>query len=234
MSQTMTDLSQSLNELNLKLDALTHQVAYLSEQAQITERGRQSRSDLLETMMPVARDAMWIASTEFEEIQDYLQVDDLLRFLKKLIRHRPQIEMLMDQVDAITDLLHIMDPISREGLNKLITVLTDLENKGYFGFARSGVKIIDTIVTSFSQEDVDRLGENIVLILNTVKDITQPEIMNFVRNTLLVAEREIEKPVDTSLFALLRQMQDPAVRRGLALSMRVLHVIGEQAADNDK
>lgn len=234
MSQTMTDLSQSLNELNLKLDALTHQVAYLSEQAQITERGRQSRSDLLETMMPVARDAMWIASAEFEEIQDYLQVDDLLRFLKKLIRHRPQIEMLMDQVDAITDLLHIMDPISREGLNKLITVLTDLENKGYFGFAHSGVKMVDTIVASFSQEDVDRLGENIVLILNTVKDMTQPEIMNFVRNTLLVAEREVEKPVDTSLFALLRQLQDPSVRRGLALSMRVLHVIGEQAAENEK
>ena len=29
----------------------------------------------------------------------------------------------------------------------------------------------------------DRLGDNVVLILNTVKDMTQPEIMNFVRNT---------------------------------------------------
>ena len=71
-----------------------------------------------------------------------------------------------------------------------------------------------------------------MLILNTVKDMTQPEIMNFVRNTLLVAEKEIEKPVDISYTGLMRQMRDPKVRRGLALTMRVLHVVGAQAASN--
>jgi uncharacterized protein YjgD (DUF1641 family) len=30
---------------------------------------------------------------------------------------------------------------------------------------------------------------------------------------------------------LLRQMRDPAVRRGLALTLRVLHVIGAQAGN---
>ena len=69
-----------------------------------------------------------------------------------------------------------------------------------------------------------------VLILNTVKDMTQPEIMNFVRNTLLVAESEIEKPVDISYTGLMRQVRDPEVRRGLALTMRVLQVVGSQAA----
>jgi uncharacterized protein YjgD (DUF1641 family) len=67
------------------------------------------------------------------------------------------------------------------------------------------------------------------LILNVVKDMTQPEIMNFVRNTLLVAEQEVAKPVNTSLVSILGQMQDPAVRRGLALTLRVLHVVGAQA-----
>jgi len=73
------------------------------------------------------------------------------------------------------------------------------------------------------------LGDNIVLILNVVKNMTQPEIMTFINNTLMVATREVEKPVDASLFALIRQMRDPAVRRGLALTMRVLSVIGAQA-----
>ena len=73
-----------------------------------------------------------------------------------------------------------------------------------------------------------------MLILNTVKDMTQPEIMNFVRNTLMVAEREVEKPVDISYLGLARQMRDPAVRRGLALTMRVLNVIGSQAAGNGR
>jgi len=64
------------------------------------------------------------------------------------------------------------------------------------------------VVTSFGEDDVNRLGDNIVLILNTVKDMTQPEIMNFLRNTLLVASKEVEKPVSTSFLDLYRQMQD--------------------------
>jgi uncharacterized protein YjgD (DUF1641 family) len=109
-------------------------------------------------------------------------------------------------------------------------VTGQMEQKGYFAFAQSGLRMADQIVTSFSAEDVNRLGDNIVLILNTVKDLTQPEIMTFVRNTLQVAEREVEKPVDTGYLALLGQMRDPAVRRGLALTLRVLRVVGEQAA----
>jgi uncharacterized protein YjgD (DUF1641 family) len=231
MDQGTSDLNQVILELNQKMDALASQVAYLTEQAQISERGRRERSELMENMMPIAKDAMQIASDQFEEIQEYIKTDDLLRFVKKLARHRPQLEMLLDQFDALTDLVHIMDPITKEGMDKVVATLTELEQKGYFSFARSGMHMMDTVVTSFTEDDVNRLGDNIVLILNTVKDMTQPEIMNFVRNTLMVAEKEIEKPVDNSYMALIRQMRDPAVRRGLALTMRVMHVIGSQATD---
>jgi uncharacterized protein YjgD (DUF1641 family) len=125
-----------------------------------------------------------------------------------------------------------MGPLADEAFTKAVDSLAAMEHKGYFSFARGGLRIAENVVTSFSEEDVNRLGDNIVLILNTVKDMTQPEIMNFIRNTLLVAEREVEKPVDTSYSALLRQLRDPAVRRGLALTMRVMRVVGEQAASN--
>jgi uncharacterized protein YjgD (DUF1641 family) len=229
MDQKMPDLNQAVLELNQKIDALTNQVAYLTEQAQISERNRRERSELLETMMPVAKDAMQLASSQFEEIQDFLKADDLLRFVKKLARHRPQLEMLLDQLDAVTDLVAMMNPIARESFDKLTTVLADLEQKGYFSFARGGVRLVDNVVTSFTEEDVNLLSDNIVLILNTVKDMTQPEIIKFVRNTLAVSEREVEKPVDTSMWAILGQLRDPAVRRGLALTLRVLRVLGTQA-----
>ena len=41
---------------------------------------------------------------------------------------------------------------------------------------------MDQVVTSFTEEDVRQLGDNVVLILNTVKAMTQPEIMNMVNN----------------------------------------------------
>ena len=223
-------MDQQLAELNQKIDTLTAQMAYLAEQARLNELARQSREDLLETMMPVAKDAMRLASEQLEEVEGYLDQEDMLRLLKKVVWHWPQFELLLDQLDSITDLMDVIKPITKEGMNKATAVMQDLDSKGYMVFAKGGMQMLDNVVTSFNEEDVSRLGKNIVLILNTVKDMTQPDIMNFVRNTLLVAEKEIEKPVDSSTFGLIRQMQDPAVRRGLALTMRVMHVIGAQAA----
>ncbi len=81
----------------------------------------------------------------------------------------------------------------------------ELEQKGYFTFARGGMRMMDNVVTSFSEEDVNRLGDNIVLILNTVKDMTQPEIMNFLAQYPAGGfEQEVEKPVNTSMLGLSR------------------------------
>ena len=216
-------------ELTQKIDRLAEQVAYLTEQARIAEQARQSREELMETMLPIAKDAMRLASEQMEEVQEYLDPQDLVRLLKKLVRHAPQVEMLVDQLDSLTDMLDVARPMMRESMDKVTALLGELESKGYFTFAQGGMRMMENVVTSFNEDDVNRLGDNIVLILNTVKDMTQPEIMNFLRNTLLVASREVEKPVGTSYLDLYRQMQDPAVRRGLALTMRVLKVVGDQA-----
>jgi uncharacterized protein YjgD (DUF1641 family) len=221
-------MDQSMLELTQKIDLLASQVAYLTEQAQQAERGRQSREELFEMVGPIARDGMALVSKEMQDVQEYLEPQDLIRLLKKIIRHAPQMEMLLDQIDGAVDLLEIAGPIAKEGMDKASDVLGGFERKGYFGFAQSGMKMMDTIVTSFSPEDVNRLSDNIVLILNTVKDMTQPEIMSFLRNTLEVSEREVGKPVNTSMLAILGQLRDPAVRRGLALTLRVLRVVGEQ------
>jgi uncharacterized protein YjgD (DUF1641 family) len=231
MAELGGTMEQELTELNQKIDTLTAQVAYLAEQARINEFARQSREELVETMMPVAKDAMRLVSEQLEDVEGYLDQEDLLRLVKKVVWHWPQFELILDQLDSITDLMDVVRPITKEGMNKATAVMEELDRKGYMVFAKGGMQMLDNVVTSFNEEDVNRLGSNIVLILNTIKDMTQPEIMTFVRNTLLVAEKEIEKPVDISTFGLIRQMQDPAVRRGLALTMRVMHVVGAQAAD---
>jgi uncharacterized protein YjgD (DUF1641 family) len=224
-------MEQALAELNQKIDALTEQVTYLAEQAQLAERQREERSELMRDLTPIADQAYHMAIEQLEEVQEYIDLGDLLRLLKRLARNGRNLETLLDQFESVMDLTQTIGPLTDEAFSKTIATLADLERKGYFAFARGGKRIADNIVTSFTAEDVERLGDNIVLILNTVKDMTQPEIMNFVRSTLLVAEREVEKPVDISYRGLLKQMRDPAVRRGLALTMRVMHVVGAQAAN---
>ena len=222
-------MEQSVVELTQKIDSLTAQVAYLAEQAQIAERQRQERAELMRDLMPIANDAFRLSVEQLEEIQEYVDLGDLLRLGKRILRNGHNIEKMLDHLESMMDLAETMGPLANEGFAKAVDVMAIMERKGYFAFAQGGLKIADNIVTSFTEDDVQRLGDNVVLILNVVKDMTQPEIMTFIRNTLMVAQSEVEKPVDTSLMALLGQMRDPSVRRGLALTMSVLRVIGSQA-----
>ena len=223
-------MQPELMELNQKLDALTAQVAYLTEQAQAAERSRAEREELVHDVMPIAKDALNLATVHLQDVEEYVRLDDLLRMLKKLVRHGPQLEALLDQLDAVFDLVETVNPIALEAVTKATTMMDELERKGYFAFGESGLRLVDNVVTSFTKEDVDRLGDNVVLLLNTVKDMTQPEILTFVRNTLAASEKALEKPVNTSLGALLSQLRDPQVRRGLALTLRILKTVGAQSA----
>ena len=223
------DQSLALAELNQKLDALTAQVAYLTEQARADERQRQDRAELMRDLTPIADQAFEMAVEQLEEVQEYIDLGDLVRLLKRLLRNGRNLDKMLDQLESLMDLANTVGPLADDAFGIAVDKLTEMEHKGYFAFAKGGLRIADKVVTSFTEADVQRLGDSIVPMLNMVKEITRPEIMGFVHNTLLAAEREVEQPVDTSMLGLLRQMRDPAVRRGLALSLRMLRVIGAQA-----
>ncbi len=227
-------MDATVQELNQKIDLLTAQVCYLSEQAQINERQRNERAELMRDVTPLANQAFSLAVEQLEEVQEYIDLGDLLRLLKRLLRNGRNLEKMLDQLESLTDLIETVGPLADDAFGKMVDLMAGLEAKGYFTFAQGGMRLLDNVVTSFGKEDVDRLGDNIVLILNTIKDMTQPEIISFVRNTLLVAEKEIEKPVDVSYMGLVRQMRNPAVRRGLALTLRVMQVIGSQSSTESK
>ena len=80
-------MEQALAELNQKIDALTAQVAYLADQAQLAERQREDRSELMRDLTPIADQAYHMAITQLEEVQEYIDLGDLLRLLKRLARN---------------------------------------------------------------------------------------------------------------------------------------------------
>jgi len=198
-------------ELNQKLDALTAQVAYLTEQARVAERGRQERAELVRDLTPIANDAFRLTVEQLEEIQEYIDLGDLLRLLKRLLRNGRNLDKLLDQLESVMDLAATVSPLADDAFGKAVDTLAEMEHKGYFAVAHGGMQVADKAVASLAGEDFDRLGDNAVLILNTVKNMAQ---------------------LDTSYLGLLRQAQDPAVRRGLALTMRVLQIVGASASGN--
>ena len=224
-------MDQSIAELNQKLDLLTARVQYLTEQAQLAERQRQDRAELVRDLTPIVNDAFRLTTEQLEEIQEYVNLDDLLRLLKRLLRNGRNIEGMLDQLESFMDLLQTVGPLTDSAFSRAVDLLAVAEQKGYFVFAKGGMQIVDNIVTCFGEEDVKQLGDSIVPILQIARSVMRPEVMNFAKNTLSAVEKEVETPVDVSYRALLGQMRDPNVRRGLALTLRVLRAVGAQTTE---
>jgi uncharacterized protein YjgD (DUF1641 family) len=220
MEQTAV-MDQSVVELNQKIDLLTTQVAFLTEEAQQQQRRRQEWQELQNDLVPIASDLFRISVNELEEVESYVQLEDILRLFKRLLRNTHNLEQMLDQMESTLAIFQELNPLTQDAFVTLMTRLDEAERKGYFAFVRGGAGILDNIVTSFDEEDIEQLGENIVFILQTVKEMTQPEIMSMVRDSVEVL-REEETTGDVSLFSIIRQLNDPQVKRGLSKTLSVL------------
>ena len=217
---------QSLEELNRKIDALTEQVAFLTEAAQQDQQRRQEWDELKNDLTPVAGDVYRVAVRELAEVDGYFSSEDVLRLMKRLVRNTRNMEQMLDQLESFAALWQDAGPLTQDAFLTLMNRLEEAEQKGYFTFMRGGMEIADRVVSSYSEEDVRQLGDNIVLILDTVKDLTQPEVMMLMRST---AETlwEDDPDEDVSMFQLLRQLNDPSVKRGLSKTLTVLGNVSE-------
>ncbi len=234
---TITMEVDQLVALNAKLDALTgqvsgltEQVTYLREKAYKDGRRQQEWSELMEDATPIVQDVYNMAVDQLEEVQGYVALEDIGYLIKRLARNTRTFNGMLDQLESAQDFVKDAAPLVNDMMEQSVDTLQEMEKKGYFGFVRQASYIMDNIVTSFSEEDVRLLGDNVVLILNTVKALTQPEIMNLAGN-LTSAFQEAEAHADelpTSLFGIVGQMRDPDVRRGLAVTMHALKTISKQ------
>ena len=218
-------MDQELLELNRKVDALTEQMAFLAEEARQQQRRRQEWDELKNDLTPVASEMYRLTVQQLDEVDQYVQLEDGLRLLKRLMRNTRNLEQMLDQFESFGLMWQDVNPLTQEAFLTLMGRLDEMERKGYFSFMRGGMGIMDEIVTSFTEEDVRQLGENVVLILRTVKEMTQPEIMTMMQRTAVSLQ---EEPVENvSLMGILRQLNDPAVKRGLSKTLNVLKTVSE-------
>lgn len=141
------------------------------------------------------------------------------------------------QRDSVAELLADVGPVAHQAMEMATERLAEAEAKGYLTFARSGLGVIDQVVTGFSEDDVEQLGANIVTILELVKEITQPEILALV-GRLIDAVQHQQVPVTEldeapGLFALARQLREPEVRLGLSRALATLRTVSVETSTHE-
>ena len=215
-------MQNQIDEINRKLDIVL-------EEIELQKKHRREVEDLKDDLMRVGNDLYSTAVTELEEVHDQLETGDILHLGKKLLRNVRNFNKMFDQLESARDFLEDVSPLVRESIIDYMNKLDEFDRKGYFQFLKEMTNVMDRVVTSFSVEDVKLLGDNIVTILNTVKNLTQPDMLNAINNAVSVYKKlDIEIEEKISYFELFKRMRTPEMRRGMAFAIKFLKSLAEQ------
>lgn len=220
-------IQEQIDQINKKLDLIL-------EEIELQKKARREMEDLKDDLMRVGKDLYQTAVVELDQIHDHVNTRDILHFGKYMLRNVNTISKVVQQLESTKDFLNDAAPLLREYIVDFMAKMDEYDRKGYFEFIKESQNIADKIVTSFSKEDVKALGDNIVTILNTVKSLTQPDMLEAVNNALGVYKKlNIHVNEKVTLSTMLKEMNSPEVRKGLVFALRFLKSLAEQPQNNN-
>ena len=203
------NIEQRIEALDHKVDLLLN---YVNEQRLRT----QSLDDLVADVSIVGKDIYDSAVTELDKQSVELDPSTITLLVVKLLKNIPNFSIVLETFESLTDLAKDAGPIANEVIIDLTKKLHELDQKGYLEFFKESFSIIDKIVTHFSKEDVHLLADNITTILETVKSLTQPEMMAAMNNAVQVFNSVEQDNIPSySLFKLMREMNQPEMKKAL-------------------
>ena len=207
------NISKQLEDINQKLNIISQQMLE-------SQKRQKEFEELKDDMSIIGKDMFNAAVEELEDVAPYFDTKDLIYLVKKLLRNTRNLNTMLTQMEGAADLFTDLKPLGKQMFDELMDSLNEMDRKGYFEFFSEAIKIVDTVVTSFNVDDVKLLKDDIVSILMTIKNITQPEMLSSVNNALgFFQKMDIDVQEDISYFALLKQLKDPEVKRGLSFML---------------
>lgn len=134
------------------------------------------------------------------------------------------------QRELLTELLGELAHVAGPAMQLLAERLAQLEERGWFEFAGHSAGVVEKVVQAFDGDDLDALGDNVVTILDVVRQMTQPDVMAMVgRTTSDLRQAVTEDTPPPSLPHLLGELREPEVKRGFERLLVVLRSMGEEA-----
>ena len=219
-----------------KLDEISAQLAAITAEVAVMKVRRESRDELLATVAGFGPEAVARLTAELQQLQDSGGLEDITRLVTRLGANAAALDRLVESAAGVSRLLDEAAPLAGPAFAALSGRLEALDDKGYFAFGRHSAAILERVVTAFGEDDIDQLGENVVLILETVKEMTQPEVMRMLRRTATAVQSQQQAIASggektPSLWRLMRRMRDPEVRKGLSRAIDMLQLVAADPGD---
>ncbi|HEU0034338.1 MAG TPA: TusE/DsrC/DsvC family sulfur relay protein [Kofleriaceae bacterium] len=145
--------------------------------------------------------------------------------LQRLDSLSDQVAQLAERQRAREELVEEMTPIAREALGQAIERLDALDKAGVFAFAAEAGRVGKRVLDNFTPDDVRQLGDAIVTILDAVRALTRPEVMQIASDAAAALQAGADaKPLGA--FGAIRATRNDDVQKGLGLFISILRSIG--------
>lgn len=196
-----------ITELNQKVDIL---LEYVNEQRLKTNQ----LEDLVSDLSIIGKDVYDTSVEELNNRMVKIDPEQVKNIGLRLLSNIDNIDKALELFESLSDLAKDVMPIVNEVIIDTTKKMDELDARGYFYFIKELGLIFDNIITHFSREEVHHLAENVVTILETVKTLTQPEMMNAVNNAVKVFGNLNTTDVpEYSVWKLMREINQPEMKK---------------------
>ena len=208
--------SKQIAELNQKVDMI---LDYVNQQ----RLKSQAIDDLVADASIIGKDVYDSTVKALDDHEVVLEPDELRELGIRLAQNVGNINTMLDTLGSAMDLMKDVGPIANEVIIDATKKLNEFEQKGYFEFMKEFGLIIDNIVVHYGVEDVRMLADNVVGMLDVVKNVTQPEMLKSIDNAVRIfASLEMDDIPEYSIFKVMREMNKPEMKRTLGFFMTFL------------
>jgi uncharacterized protein YjgD (DUF1641 family) len=215
------NIQAQIDAINLKLDLILEEVYAQRE-------SRQSLQDFADDISIIGKDIFKSTVIQLDKAGVEVDPDALTGIGLKLIRNINNINEFLEMLESINDFMKDAGPIVHQVGLDAINKMHELEKKGYIDFFRELSKSLDNIVSHFKAEDVKALSDNIVFILETVKNLTQPDMLKAINNALAIYKNlDMDNVEEYSLFRAMMQFRKPEMKKGIGFMITFLKKLSE-------
>jgi uncharacterized protein YjgD (DUF1641 family) len=220
------DISEK--SLQLQIDEINSKLDLILDEASVQRQNRESINDLLDDAAVIGKDVFNQMVIQLDDAGIELDGDALRCLILRLIRNISSMGMVLETLESLTDLVKDLTPVIKQvGLDG-VHKFHELEQKGYFEILNQVASTMETIVTRYSMEDLQKLSDNLVPVADTLMNIADPKLLNKI-NAATSALKEVnpEEIEEYSVWRLMRQLNKPEVRKSIGFIMLFLRNIAD-------
>lgn len=221
MAENNQDIQQQINEMNEKLDTVLHHVNQQRLKSEMVD-------DFLSDASIITKDAWDSTVKELDDQGVELNVDDIKHLTVKLMKNIGNFNQMIELFESFNDLAEDVGPITKEVGIDTIKKLHEFEQKGYFEFFKELTGVMDKIVENSSPEDIREFSNNIGTIMEIVRGLTQPEVLNSVNEAVKVyQDMDKENVEEYSLWKTFKTLNSKEMKKEIGFVMTFLKQLSE-------